>query len=625
MKLLIGLPIELMKPQHLNTHVFMNQSKDANSLQLRTVNLEGYHFSSTEYLAENDSNEIEIQLSRYIVMFTGWISNIEDLERKVNLDTKEECRTIESLIAHAYDKYGKDFQRLMEGSWSICIFDKQDKSVFLSRDRLGIKPLYYSHCKGGLAFSTRIKPLLGLCDYEIKADNEVLETYIALGVHDFCERTMFKDVLQLLPGQSLFYSLGSNEIKLFKWFEYQSLTTVKRDYSENVQRFRNSFFKAVSKCYSKNDHVGLTLSGGLDSSAIACTLSHILSGKKPSSVKSFTSTFSDESVNEDNYAEAVINCTGFDWTKITPDLDDLYTLIDPMLLVMEEPFGSLSCVAQHAIFSTIRKAGCNLVLDGQGADEQLAGYDGFWTVLFSSMLERGRIMSLKKEIKKYNQVFGASKKQYGFYDVVKHIIKSRVFRRIYLSKQQKILSSTYYIKNSRNKLIIDYLDSFLTTDASKYFHSMVCLELPGLLHYEDRNANATGLEVRFPFLQLCVVEEMAGVQLNHKIKSGVSKSLLRDALVDLLPSQIYNRVGKLGFSTPQRRIMNEKREETKRELIIACDKLGEIVDVKRIMDLFESTQIHSETNNQLFWRLICVSHWLSVFNVKLLVKKDIEL
>jgi asparagine synthase (glutamine-hydrolysing) len=487
------------------------------------------------------------------IIYNGEVYNYLEIRKGLeSLGHRFRSQTDTEVILHAYEEWGVDCLAHFNGMWSFAILDLRTRRMFCSRDRAGIKPFYYIHNRKHFCFASEIKALLSLDDFSIEPNEQILADYLFSGLLDHTEETFFNNIYQLRAGEYLL--LEENRVTVHPYWdiEEREIRFVREeDYEE---RFFELLQDSIRLRLRSDVPIGTCLSGGLDSSTIVCmanrlmfdgqSISPALVGKRQ---KTFTSCFENPAYDERKFIEKVIGQTGAERNYVFPGAEHLFNDLDRLIWHQDEPFGSTSIYAQWNVMKAAKERGVTVLLDGQGADELLAGYIPSFYVLFRDLLKRAHLVRLIKAIKGFKNGQGRLPSPTRMFvallpswskQALWHILKEGVewsensFRERYL----RILPRPDKFRDSLN----DYL-----------YQMFRFTSLPGLLHYEDRNSMAFSVEARLPFLDYRLVEYLFSLPSEQKIKEGVTKVILRKALKGVLPEEIRDRHDKMGFVTPE--------------------------------------------------------------------------
>ena len=558
---------------------------------------------------------------RYVLVFNGEIYNY--IELKEELKTKGYCFTTATdseVIPAAYDCWGEDCQNHMNGMWAFALYDLEKKTLFCSRDRFGIKPFYYTEQDDFIAFGSEIKQLLAVLPGAPHVNGPVLEGFLSVGFLECSEDTMFREVRQLRGGHCLRCDAQTGAVEVHRWFSLHELPKQNISVREARQRFRDEFFASVSRHLRADVAVGSCLSGGLDSSAVVCTINRIVEAKTKQ--YAITACFVEKDCDEREYSHAAAeSCIGLTLSEVFPDMNHLLTELDDMIWHMDEPFGSTSVFAQREVFRRSAELGLKVMLDGQGSDELLAGYPDFYKVKFSWLFRRGQWGALYREIQAYLRLHHGQKRKdkIRFFTVAALEaltpleLQNRIFR-IY----QRCSPNRSWLKMTKRGMdrLCEIKRSFAKSDPCNYICASLENGLTELLHYEDRNSMTFSIEARVPFLDADFASFAIGLPFSYKLRDGISKWIMREALQDVLPDRIVSRYDKMGFVTPEDLWMKQHSKELMPLLHDATERLSPWIDGDRFLKWY--TKHGGERNNyRQVWRVLCASEWIKVFQVQI--------
>lgn len=558
---------------------------------------------------------------RYVVVFNGEIYNYKELREELisrGCSFVSECDT-EVLIA-AYDQYGPACVDRFNGMWAFAVYDRKEKTVFLSRDRFGVKPLYYYHKDGSFIFASEEKQIIMMAGHRFRVNRPRLMEYMIRGVHDHTEETMFMDIMQLRGGYSMLYRMEKDSISVKRYYDLSETPPGKESFEEAAANFRKCFENAIRLRLRADVPVGYCLSGGLDSSSIVCMADSIIKkdGLKVEQ-ESISSCFEDKRYDEQEYIDEVLKHTEVRGHKIFPQGSSVLDDLDDVLWHMDEPFGSTSMYAQWNVFKGAKEHGLTVMLDGQGADEQLAGYTGFYSVILAEYLRKFRLRRFRHELECYKKLRASTEK----YVNSKKIIIEAVIGAFLPGKLQKFGKiHMFYLKQGLPfepediKKTIYGIDLYPAGDSRRYILDQLKCNLSMLLHYEDRNSMAHSIESRVPFMD----PELAGcafrMPIEYKLRDGITKYVVREGLKDVLPDKIRNRYSKLGFVTPEDQWINNSPEVFRKEIEEAADVLAPLLKKERVMAWYDRIEGNVQRMDFMPWRIICAGHWVKLFDLE---------
>lgn len=560
---------------------------------------------------------------RYVLVFNGEIYNYielrEDLKQK---GYKFRTESDSEVIPAAYDCWGESCQERLNGMWAFALYDIKEQILFCSRDRFGIKPLYYTQTKNYFAFGSEIKQLLALMDDQPKVNHVALEVFLAVGYLDYSEETMFQEIWQLRGGHCLTYFLGTHQYVVRRWFDILNISEQSMTDDDAIRQFRQLFDDAIDRHLRADVEIGSCLSGGLDSSAIVCSVNHkFQDSPRQSRQYTISSCFKDEKFDEREYISSVTEaCQNLDSTEVFPEMDALLKQLRDMVWHMDEPFGSSSVYAQWEVYRRARKLGLKVMLDGQGADEQLAGYSDFYKLLFVVLFRHGHWLQLAHELKRYYNIRAVhetrSQIHFLLVSIVEAILPIRMQNWLFRFYQKRDSTRNWVCLSEQglNK-ICQIKQRYAKRNPRRYIRTFMEVGMSELLHYEDRSSMAFSVEARVPFLDAELVKGLMRMPLTMKIRDGKTKWVMREALKDVLPEKIVSRYGKMGFVTPENEWFMNHRCELEPILREAATTLSSFIDEKKFLQWLNKGQA-IEAGDFRIWRVLCAAEWIKTFHVK---------
>ncbi len=502
-------------------------------------------------------------LNRYAITFNGEIYNYIEIRRLLKSKGYQFLsETDTEVVMAAYDHWGTRCVNEFDGMFAFVLYDIHKNELFCARDRFGEKPLHYYQNNNVFMFASEMKALhAGGADKCI--DDYSMYLYLNMGLHEDPSdktRTFFRTIKRLKPAHYILLKADGKIQQHCYWKVSPGEINYDISFDEACKHFRELFFRSVERRLRSDVPVGTSLSGGLDSSAVALTTHELIKGKTLQ--QCFSARFNDPQLDEGYYMNKVTGGRSMQLTEIYPGPEQLVQSIESIMYHQEEPFASASIYAQWEVFKLARQNNVIVLLDGQGADEVLAGYSHFFEPFF-------REVYINKGYKTLKQVHNECLTNNTFVEIAT-INKKFVFN-------TTVSSNIQFIKNFTRTLI--------GSDKTKYIHPELHLQfkkfqspfneffklndalwystfisgLDKLLRFADRNSMAHSLEVRLPFLNHELVEFVFSLPSDYKIHQGWTKAPIRFGLEQILPSEIAWRKNKLGFQPPQKIWMKEKQ------------------------------------------------------------------
>lgn len=514
------------------------------------------------------------------------------------------------VIIHAYEEYGEDCLQKFNGMFAFAIWDENKKTLFCARDRFGIKPFYYFFDGKRFHFASEIKAIIEDRTIERKPNDKIIYDYLADGLLDHSEDTFFEGIRRLMPAHYLV--IENSEVKIQRYWDIDPTKVQEEGDDEKCARKFYTLFRDSVKLQLRSDvPVGTCLSGGLDSSSIVCVANDLLKEmtNEPQQ-KTFSSCFENKKYDEREFIESVLEKTGAEANYTFPKGEELFDMIQDVIWYQEEPFRSTSIFAQWHVMKLAKERGVKVLLDGQGADEILAGYHYYFYSFFADLVKTFRLKKLFKEIKLYSNYHSYSLlstlKMVIFY-LAPNFLRQRI---ISLRRKPAWLKCEFVRTDDKKELYILKYKSHL----HKHLYQVLTMNLPSLLHYEDRNSMAFSIESRVPFLDHRLVEFMFSLSINQKINNGITKIILRNAMQGILPEKVRNRMDKMGFVTPEDIWFRKDSKEKIFEIINSESFKGRrYFNVPEIKKEFEEHCLGEKNISFAIWRWINLELWLRSF------------
>ena len=548
--------------------------------------------------------------NEYVIIFNGEIFNYLELkEELMNRGYSFSSHTDTEVILASYHEWGCECVEKFNGMWAFAIYDICQHVIFCSRDRFGIKPFYYCDVGDRFIFASEIKQILSASGLKAVANKKRLYDFLQYGWLDHTEETLFEGIYQLRGGHSLIYDLDSNTYEINCWYDlYRKVSTVEpMPQNEAIRTFCNLLEDSIRLRLRSDVKVGSCLSGGLDSSSIVCMANKLLhTVKKPEVQEVVSSCFHEKQYDEQEFIDEVTSKIGIISHKVFPDIKMVMNDFENVVWHQDEPFVSTSIFAQWAVFREARRRNILVMLDGQGADELLAGYHGFFSVYLIELLKSFKLRSFLRELWMIKRTHGYSYKTLFVKTVAKLIGGGAkdFFWNLY-EKRYGIIKSNGMDPSLRRAY-------FSVRDFS--LDQVVRINLPALLHYEDRNSMAHSVEARLPFLDHRLVEFVVAMPSEYKIQGGLTKVMLRECAKGILPEKVRARTDKMGFVTPEY-LWILQNEEYFYNSIRDSVYLSNGFISEKMMDYFKGVVNGKIPFDFFIWRVVVFGKWIQKFNV----------
>jgi asparagine synthase (glutamine-hydrolysing) len=520
--------------------------------------------------------------NRYTITFNGEIYNYIELRETLQQKGYQfKSNTDTEVILALYDLKKENCLKDLDGMFAFAIWDEEKQELFCARDRFGEKPFFFSYIGNKLIFASEMKALFEIGVPKTKQIDRYYQ-YLMYGINeDPNDRssTFYESVKQLKPSHYFIISKSENPSQK-KYWDIDLSHQIDIPFAEAKIKFRELFEDSIKKRLRSDVPVGSSLSGGLDSSAIVLLIDKIR--YKNQVQKTFSARFENFDKDEGKYMNYVIEKSNVEAHFVFPSSKSILSNFKKIIYHQEEPIGSLSISAQFEVMKLARENNVIVLQDGQGADEILAGYLGYYDAYFLDLYNNNR-KKYNEELKAFNNLRAIehSKPSLDFKWHSKHYKSKKAVGEVL--KNIKNPKSSYFLginpdivrQFKLNKNPLDRAPNL----KQRLYDSLFKRGLSELLRYSDRNSMAHSVEVRLPFLSHKLVEFLFSLPSEYLLKSGWTKYILRKSLEDTLPPEIAWRKDKIGYATPQKEwesdsafktIITESIETLQKEKIITA-------------------------------------------------------
>lgn len=558
------------------------------------------------------------------IIFNGEVYNYVELKAELAREGYEfRTGTDTEVILASYQHWGAGCVERFTGMWALAIWDERERRLFLSRDHFGIKPLYYFRDESRFIFASEIKAVLAFLSTERRANLDRLYEYLRSGITDYGDQTLFDTIRQLPAAHRLIIDADAPlTAEPERYWQIDLKRQSDLSFEEAADELRRLFLDSVRLHLRSDARVGAALSGGIDSSAIVASMRRLEPRLK---LHTFSYTAEDPSVNEEQWVNVVGEAVKAEVHKVSPSPEELVTDLDALIQIQDEPFGSTSIYAQYRIFRLAHEAGIKVMLDGQGADEMLAGYRIYLTMRMASLLRRGQLLKANRFLKQASALPGNTSHG-GFYLAASAgglILQNRFqFARRFFKRTL----------GKKNGMSADWLDEdwFLQQGVvprttmkprgpkllQENLYESITGSLPSLLRYEDRNSMAHSIESRVPFLTSQLAEFILALPEEYIIgEDGTSKSVFRRAMRGIVPDAILDRRDKIGFATPESQWLGALKPWV--EDVLASDAARQIpgLNLELMKQEWEAMLAGRQSFDFRVWRWLNIIRWVQKFEV----------
>jgi len=507
------------------------------------------------------------------VAFNGEIYNFKELRSDL---IKEgyifDTKTDTEVILKSWHCWGENCFNKFNGMWALAIYDINKKKLVLSRDRFGIKPLYYVHDKH-LLFASEVKFFNSLTN--LTPDSNLMSDYLLKGWLDHKEQTMLSPVKQLPPASWATYDTESRQLTINTYWKLNQPTNAITNLDEAAESFSHFFESSLNLRMRSDVPVGSLLSGGLDSNTIVGNLASRNRFPK-NGFHTYSAVFNEPGFSEKEFINDTLELyPNLIPTFVSYTADDAINNLEKLIKVQEFPFRSLAVFSQFSLYEKIANEGyVTVLLNGQGADEIFGGYSEHYDARILGAIQSASFRDAFKELR-----YSSQRTKQNLLSIALPLISK------YISEKSQ---PCHYSKNAFNNNLM---------------RNLLFTSLPEYLRYEDRNSMFFSKETRLPFLDYRLVEWAFTLSPELKISMGETKRIQRHAVMPYIPNSIATNKHKMGFISPQ-----EKWQKSSLKSWIASRQ--NITHLDFINKAKYKRKTNAPTGNWFEWRLACLNEWL---------------
>jgi asparagine synthase (glutamine-hydrolysing) len=563
------------------------------------------------------------ETGRVWIAFNGEIFNHSDLRPPLEAaghQYRTRCDT--ETILHAYEQYGSGCAARFRGMFAFAIWDENTETLFCARDRLGIKPFYYFYDGKTFAFASEIKALLAHPAISAGFEDSLLAEHLAFG-YVSSDQTLFRGIRKLMPGHHLTVRRregGGPKIERY-WDVQAPERQESRPDAEWISDCRQRFEEAVRTRLMSDVPLGVFLSGGVDSSAIASMVTRLTPGDR---LKTFSVGYGEAQYSELGWARQVSEIIGSEHREVVVGMEDFFDSLPKLVWHEDEPITWPSSVSLYFV-SHLASHHVKVVLTGEGSDELFGGYERYQHFLWNQrwMKWYGLFPRVFRDFARRriedSPLVGATlrrKLQHTFLgrrNTVESLQLDNFYCAFSEAEQAHLLKNTAAEGAAYRNFLSYWNADRPSSPLSRMLYADQKTYLVELLMKQDQMSMATSIESRVPFLDHCFVEFAARVPDGLKVRNGVAKYILKKAVEDLLPHDIIYRK-KMGFPTPLRSWFLDERAKPLFALLLDRDGLlASYLDGAAIQALLERHQNGIEDATDRIWRLLNLQIWGDLF------------
>ena len=574
-------------------------------------------------LSEAGNQPFVSQDGRYIMVYNGELYNYKDL--KFSLQRSEfgtsqlpyffKTNTDTEVILASYLRWGKECVNYFNGMFAFAIWDTKEQQLFIARDRMGIKPLYYQFKNNTLLFASEIRALLKSDLIEKKLNQKSVAVYIQYTtVH--APNTILQDVNMLLPAHTIEFNTQTNAFNISSYWNIAKFAKSKEEltYKETTEKVNELLTQAVERRLVADVPFGTFLSGGIDSSAIVGLMSKVSTDK----IQTFNISFDESEFSEAKYAQVIAKKFNTQHHEIKLSPDDFLKQLPEALNAIDHPSGDGP--NSYIVSKATKNAGITMALSGLGGDELFAGYDIFkrfielekkaWLNAIPAKSIAGKLLAAKKK-----SIQGDKTSEILNLDTINGFTAYPTNRKLFNQSDYKSLLKKQYNDSAFIQQIIKNCETDKTHKLSRVSLFEIKTYMQNiLLRDADQMSMAVALEVRVPFLDYKLVEFALSIKDDYKYPH-TSKKLLVDALGDLLPSEIVNRP-KMGFVLPWKNWLKDDLKEFCEENIAQLSKLSFVNRDAVLLVWNRFLNNDPKITWSRVWHLVVLNNWIKTNHIE---------
>jgi asparagine synthase (glutamine-hydrolysing) len=555
---------------------------------------------------------------RFSLVFNGEIYNYLEIRKLLQENGYLfHTQTDTEVLLASLIIWGHKALKILEGMFSFVLFDSLKKNLLCARDIFGIKPLYWTKpTYDSFAISSELRAILEISNQSRYINIDSAYNYLSSGITDTGNSCLISNIHQLPPGHKILIDDNNQINGPEPFFSFSLSDPIKISFPEAAEETRRLFLKSVALHLRSDVPLGVALSGGIDSSSVACAVNHLQPNTK---LKTFSFIAHGYKISEEKWIDIITDSLYSDSYKVFIKPNELFNDLSTLINRLGEPFGSTSIYAQYRVFKLAHEHGITVTLEGQGADEMLAGYLGYTHLRFLSLIRKRNLIKAFKVLKKStswpNRSLIGTLKRIGNYILPKKLIKygrainEGSFSRDWLNKNtiKQLCLSDWSLISPNIKDSIDKLRFGLA-------NQLTWSGLPALLRHSDRNSMTFSIESRVPFCNRELATFLLSLPEEYLVTDeGLTKAIFRNAMRGLVPEPVLNRTDKIGFETPEKEWFLNNSNLVEKFIFDSSNSI--LIDKNGLYNNWSKIKKGQKKFDWFIWRCINYLHWKDLFNV----------
>ncbi len=531
----------------------------------------GFRRLSILDLSEAGHQPMISQDGQYVLVFNGEIFNYVELRDELRqLGYQFRSSGDSEVLLAAYREWGRECLAKLNGMWAFVIYDRRKRRLFGSRDRFGVKPLYYSRDNRVIQFASEIKALRASGYRRTGINWRIASRFLLEGRLDSHQETFYEGIEQVPPGSGFEVGLDGTWHQWAFW----SLDALPQTATPDpAAAFADLFEDSVRIRMRSDVPVGVCLSGGLDSTAIICAAARHRdesTGTQPESLQAFC--YMAKEFDESQYIADTLAQTHAQLRQLETSPAELWNDVRKVLWFQDEPVHTMTAVVGYQLMRLAASHGIRVVLNGQGADETIGGYSSYFQDYWVSLLQQGRVSAAWQAVKAYTEAHGGKARarmiaaasrcmSWEMYKIARYRTWAQARR------HARIRENSWFSGDLTQHFISEDIPPSSAALSTALKQSVVSAPLPLYLRIEDRNSMAHSVEARLPFLDYRLVSFVCGLPDEWKVRGPWNKYVLREGMKGRIPESVRSRVDKMGFPTASKKWFAHDLYEPLREIL----------------------------------------------------------
>lgn len=553
-------------------------------------------------LSQSGHQPMVSENGRYIIVFNGEVYNYVELKEKLKEKYQFNSNTDTEVVLKSYIEWGESCLDKFNGMFAFAIYDTIEKTLFGARDRFGIKPFYYFYNYNQFIFASDIPPILTNQNVSAFPNNEVIFNYLLTNRTNYSEKTFFDNILKLNPGHK--FKIENKKLTISQWYNIEN-HNITEGFNSSTE-YDKVFIEAIKIQLRSDVPIGICLSGGLDSSSIAAVL---LKAFKVNNLHAYSAIYNKGDVGDEQDFIHIFSNEKMNMHFVKPTAESFLNDIDEYVNALSEPVPGTSEYAEFKVMQ-LAKQYSTVILNGQGADEVLGGYDYFYSAYLKELILKFYFLQFLKEcfyLKKHNKLLPTLKYLLFFLAPIN-------IKRYILKKKNNIFKPKFYYNNKIYATQI--IKQFYTFKSlKKFFKNHFKHKFEHHLLWADKSGMYFSLETRFPFIDHHLIEKTLSTSNSNILKNGWTKNILREAMINKLDDKIRLRKDKVGFETPEAEWIREPAFKNFINEIINSTSFNNrpYFDANKIKLLVNQHNAYKANHANLIWKTIHLELWLRKF------------